>query len=66
MLPWHYSGMLNDWDKETVEVMSKEWLQAQAFYDKMMDFAGWLEDEKEGPARFKQTIDFILAHEEGG
>ena len=51
-----------DWDKETVEAMSKEWLQAQAFYDKMMEFAGWLEDEKEGPARFKQTIDFILAH----
>jgi len=57
-----YSGMQNDWDKETVEAMSKEWLQAQAFYDKMMEFAGWLEDEKEGPARFKQTIDFILAH----
>lgn len=55
-------GMLNDWDKETVEVMSKDWLQAQAFYDKMMEFASWLEDEKEGPARFKQTIDFILAH----
>ena len=57
-----YSGMQNDWDKETVEAMSKEWLQAQAFYDKMMEFAGWLEDEKEGTARFKQTIDFILAH----
>ncbi len=59
-------GMENEWDKETVEVMSKEWLKAQAFYDKMMEFAGWLEDEKEGTARFKQTIDFILAHEEGG
>jgi len=57
-----YSGMQNDWDKESVEAMSKEWLQAITFYDKMMDFAGWLEDEKEGPARFKQTIDFILAH----
>ena len=55
-----------EWDKETVEAMSKEWLQAQAFYDKMMDFAGWLEDEKEGPSRFKQTIDFILAHFEEG
>ena len=57
-----YSGMLNDWDKETVEAMSKEWLQAQVFYDKMMEFAGWLEDEIEGTTRFKQTIDFILAH----
>ena len=57
-----YSGMQNEWDKETVEAMSREWLQAQVFYDKMMEFAGWLEDEKEGPARFKQTIDFILAH----
>ena len=55
-----------DWDKETVETMSKEWLQAQAFYDKMMEFAGWLEDEIEGTARFKQTIDFILAQLEEG
>jgi hypothetical protein len=61
-----YSGMQNDWDKESVEAMSKEWLQAITFYDKMMDFAGWLEDGKEGPARFKQTIDFILAHLEEG
>jgi len=51
-----------DWDKETVEAMSKEWLQAITIYDKMMEFAGWLEDEKEGTARFKQTIDFVLAH----
>ncbi|GAI60669.1 unnamed protein product, partial [marine sediment metagenome] len=56
----------NDWDKETVEAMSKEWLQAITFYDKMMEFAGWLEDEIEGTARFKQTIDFILAHLEEG
>ena len=54
--------MVNEWDKENVEAMSKEWLQAITFYDKMMDFAGWLEDEKEGTARFRQTIDFILAH----
>ena len=58
--------MQNEWDKETVEAMSKEWLQAQVFYDKMMEFAAWLEDEKEGLAHFKQTVDFILAHEEGG
>ena len=55
-----------DWDKETIDAMSKDWLQAQAFYDKMMEFATWLEDEKEGLAHFKQTVDFILAHEEGG
>jgi len=57
-----YTGMVNDWDKGTVEAMSTEWLQAQAYYDKMMEFADWLEDEREGPARFRQTIDFILAH----
>ena len=51
-----------EWDKETVEAMSKEWLSANAFYDKMMEFATWLEDKKEGLARFKQTVDFILAH----
>ncbi len=62
-----YSGTLNEWDKETVEAMSQEWLKANAFHDKMMEFAAWLEDEKEGPARFKQTVDFILAHlQEGG
>jgi len=61
-----YSGTLNEWDKETVEVMSKEWLKANAFYDRMMDFAAWLEDEKEGPTRFKQTVDFILDHLEEG
>jgi len=55
-----------EWDKETIEAMSKEWPQAQAFYDKMMEFAGWLEDVKEGLAHFKQTVDFILAHLEAG
>jgi len=57
-----YSGMQNDWDKGTVEAMSKDWREAEDRYNKMMEFAGWLEDEKEGLARFKQTIDFILAH----
>ena len=51
-----------DWDKETVEAMSQEWLQAQAFYDKMMEFAEWLEDKKEGVAHFRQTVDFLLAN----
>ncbi len=60
------SMQMTEWDKETVEAMSKEWLKANAFYDKMMEFAAWLEDGKEGPAHFKQTVDFILAHEEGG
>jgi hypothetical protein len=55
-----------EWDKETVDEMSKEWLLANALYDKMIDFAAWLEDKKEGSARFKQTVDFILAHLETG
>lgn len=58
-----YSGMeMMEWDRETIEAMSKEWLRANAFYDKMMEFAKWLEDDKEGPARYGQTIDFVLAH----
>ncbi len=62
-----YSGGVgNDWDKETVEIMSKAWLKANAFYDKMMEFAAWLEDEKDGPDRFKQTVDFLLAHFQEG
>ncbi len=40
--------------------------EANAVYDKMMNFAAWLEDEKEGPARFKETIDFLLAHLQEG
>ena len=46
--------------------MTTEWAKATAFYDKMMDFALWLEEEKDGPARFKQTINFLLAHLEAG
>ncbi len=57
---------LMEWDKETIEAMSKEWREAEAFHNKMMEFAAWLEDEKEGPAHFKQTVDFILAHLEAG
>ena len=55
-----------EWDKETVEAMSKDWLAANTFYDKMMEFAAWLEDEKEGPDHFRQTVDFLLAHLEEG
>ena len=55
-----------EWDKETVEAMTSEWAQGNAIYDKMMDFATWLEDEKDGVTHFKQTIDFILAHMEAG
>jgi hypothetical protein len=50
-----------EWDKEIVDDMSKEWLKANAFYDKMMEFAGWLEDDKDGVAHFRQTVDFLLA-----
>ncbi len=62
-----YSGMeMMGWGKETIEAMTTEWAKATAFYDKMMDFALWLEEEKDGPARFKQTINFLLAHLEAG
>ncbi len=53
---------LMEWDKKTVEGMSEDWLQAQAFYDTVMNFASWLEDETKGPAHFKETVDFMLAH----
>ncbi len=51
-----------EWDKETVASMTKEWLKANAFYDKIMEFAEWLEDKKEGVAHFKQTADFLLSN----
>jgi hypothetical protein len=51
-----------EWDKETVASMTQEWLKANAFYDKIMEFAEWLEDKKEGVAHFRQTVDFLLAN----
>ena len=51
-----------EWDKETVASMSKEWRKANAFYDKVMEFAAWLEDSKNGVVHFQQTIDFILVN----
>jgi len=55
-----------EWDKETVEAMTSEWAQGNAIDDKMMGFATWLEDEKDGVTHFKQTVDFLLAHLEAG
>jgi hypothetical protein len=51
-----------EWDKDTVASMTREWLKANAFYDKIMEFAEWLEDKKEGVAHFRKTVDFLLAH----
>jgi hypothetical protein len=50
-----------EWDKDTVADMSKEWLKANVYYDKIMEFAAWLEDSKNGVAHFKETLDFLLA-----
>ncbi|MDP2729167.1 MAG: hypothetical protein Q8O55_01635 [Dehalococcoidales bacterium] len=63
---FYSGGEMNGWDKDVVEEMKKLWFQAQAYYDKMMNFALWLEGEKEGPAHFKQTVDFILANLQAG
>jgi hypothetical protein len=56
------SNMQNtEWDKETVADMKAEWLKADAYYDKIIKFAEWLEDKKDGVAHFKETLDFLLA-----
>ncbi len=55
-----------EWDKGTVASMSEEWLKANTFYNKIMEFALWLEDKKEGVDHFRQTIDFLLAKREQG
>jgi hypothetical protein len=61
------SNMQNEeWDKETVASMSREWLKANVFYNKIMEFTTWLEDKKEGVAHFRQTVDFLLAKKEQG
>jgi hypothetical protein len=51
-----------EWDKETVASMTQEWLKADAFYGKIMEFALWLENKKEGVTHFKKTVDFFLAN----
>jgi len=53
-----YGGL--EWNKDNVESMARDWKAAEAFYDKALDFASWLENEKSGPAHFKETIDFLL------
>ena len=59
------SSMQNEeWDKETVAAMSKERRQANTYYDKIMEFAAWLEDKKNGVAHFRETVDFLLAKRE--
>ena len=56
-----------EWHKETVAPMSQEWLKADAYYDKIIKFAEWLEDKKDGVAHFKETLDFLLApYKRGG
>ena len=50
-----------EWDKETVASMTEEWLKANTYYDKIKEFASWLEDKKDGVANFGETIDFLLA-----
>ena len=61
------SSMQNEeWDKETVAAMSKEWLKANVYYDKIMEFAAWLEDKKDGVAHFRETVDFLLAKKKQG
>lgn len=55
--------MIMDWFEEgIIDAMTADWKVAESRCDKMMDFATWLEDKKEGPQRFKQVVDFILAH----
>jgi hypothetical protein len=61
------SSMQNEeWDRETVNSMKAEWGKANAYYDKIMKFAAWLEDQKDGAAHFRETIDFLLAESKQG
>jgi hypothetical protein len=61
------SSMQNEeWDKETINSMSNEWRKANAYYDRIMELASWLEDKKDGAAHFRETIDFLLAKSKQG
>lgn len=50
-----------EWTRENVEVITKQWLEAQVTEDKARNFYDWLEEDK--PAHFAELLDFIEARQ---
>lgn len=53
-----YSGMMPEWDSETVADLTTQWQQAELAEDKLSKFVDWLEEDM--PGRFEELVNFIL------
>ena len=53
-----YSSMGVDWEKETVEALTRDWLQAAELENRLDSFVTWLEEDM--PGHFEELLTFIL------
>ena len=51
-------GMSVDWDRETVEELTRQWQRHEALWKTVNDLSEWLEEDL--PARFEELLSFIL------
>ncbi len=47
-----------EWDMETVEALTRDWLQAMELENRLNDFVTWLEEDL--PGHFEELLNFIL------
>lgn len=51
-------GALVEWDRETVEELTRQWQLYEALWKAVSDLSEWLEEDL--PARFEELLSFIL------
>jgi len=56
------NSMPPDWDRETVEALTRQWQQADAAESRLNDFVEWLEAAPS--SRFEELVNFILEKKE--
>jgi hypothetical protein len=54
----NYMEELLDWDRETVEMLTQQWQQADVIEEEILNLVIWLEDDP--PAHFGELVNFIL------
>jgi hypothetical protein len=59
-----YSSMGVDWEKETVEALTRDWLQAAELENRLDGFVTWLEEDL--PGHFEELLNFVLEKREDG
>lgn len=50
-----------DWEKDTIDELTREWLQHEQFWNEFVDISVWLEEDPEN--HFKELIQFITQGE---